>query len=163
MDDTVFQYVASLSDEHPTTRHVQNLYYRQKAMHRLIHSPRPGKYRWLCDERALMAGSATWKQKAWQPTVLMELGRVRDDKTFFELADVLCERKPRAKDGVLLIRRCRLDAPEKHNQLQLIKEIIKAVEDFRKRFPKCNEQAVRNALSDAAWCLFDSDKEESEP
>lgn len=157
MDDTMFDFTASLPGEPVTPRHVQNLYYRQQALRKLTHSANARQYLWLCDGKALMAGKAAWKQKAWQQVLLMELGRIKDDKLFFELAAKLCEQKPRTRDGVLMIRQARLGVVEQHSKFQLINEIVRLILDFKKRFPKLSKQATRNALSDAAYVLFKSD------
>jgi hypothetical protein len=56
-----------------------------------------------------------------QPTrkmVLAELGRIEDEEEMLDLARELCERKPRVRDAVALIRRYRLErSPESRREL----------------------------------------------
>ena len=48
---------------------------------------------------------------AWQPTILIELGRIENVETMRLVAAVICKMKPKAKDGAALVRCIRLGKP----------------------------------------------------
>src|SRR4051794_40519565 len=89
------------SPDTKTHRHMQNVAYRQRALHYLSQDQ---QFAWLCDEKAMMEGEA----QAWRPGILAELGRIPDTEEMKRAAAQLCEMKPKTKAAVAMIRRYRI-------------------------------------------------------
>jgi hypothetical protein len=79
-------------------RHEHDLVYRQRAVSLLMDNP---ALAWLCNKEDMKAGVNSWK-----PTILAALGRL-EESDMLVMAKALCDRKPRTKEAVAMIRRFR--------------------------------------------------------
>jgi len=89
-----------------TERGLLNIAYRQRALHYLMDGP----YKWLCDPEKMMLDNAP--RDAWQPLILIEIGKIADIDTMRAIAGKLCEIKPKAKEGAAMVRNARLGKPD---------------------------------------------------
>ena len=88
------EVAAAVAPNVTTERARQNAYYSVMAMEALGDDPR---FAWLVDRERGLA----------RLTILSELGRVRNRETLLALAIGLCERKPRTRAAIGLIRAAR--------------------------------------------------------
>ena len=86
------------------------------------------RFAWLCDGEKMQAG----EPNAWQPTILIELGKIRDVGAMFALADRLCEIKPKAKEGALMVRQARVGKPA-GDDVQLACELLDTLSSYLER------------------------------
>jgi hypothetical protein len=112
-----------------TERGLLNVAYRIRAMQLLKDG-----YPWLVDPIKARNG----EPDAWQPLILMELGKIADVGAMQAIAAKLCEIKPKAKEGAAMVRNARLGKPagdpyqlaniliDKINHYTLTHEISKA-------------------------------------
>ncbi len=94
---------------------------------------------WLSDEQA--------KPAVYRGTILAELGRIEDPDFLQEVAERICELKPRTSDAVAMIRRCRLENDKKGDTWQLTKEVLRAIESYMVRYPETTKKQLLTALN----------------
>lgn len=129
-------------------RSCANLFYRMRAFGRLFVSDgdldeaRIERFRWLFDN--------TSEQSGRKQSILAELGRIEDPDLLTEVADLLCERQPKARDAVALVRRIRLGRIPPGDTLQLANEIITTINAYLARYPDTSDAQVMDALVTAA-------------
>jgi hypothetical protein len=92
-----------------------NAYYAIRALTRLglKHPGFSGDkaiFLWLSDDKA--------NPVVYRATILAELGRIEDPDLLQEVAERICELKPRTSDAVAMIRRCRLENDKKGDTWQ---------------------------------------------
>ena len=95
---TELAFLGSWFPDVKTRRGLHNIGYRQRALGALMHDK---QFAWLCDIEEMHLGTG----KSWKPAILVELGRLKDSDLIREVAAILCERKPKTRDAVDIIRR----------------------------------------------------------
>jgi hypothetical protein len=133
---------------------VQNFYYGVRAMRVLgLNNPLPADspLRWLFDPDAEARGES----RAYRQTILSELGRIRDDAELREVALRLCNVQPTARDARTMIRRHRLGAGQPPEG-QLTRELLRTINDYRRRYPQTTWPEVRSALDVADLIVADT-------
>jgi hypothetical protein len=131
-----------------TTRHAQNIAYRQEAIHVLSNHPERHKWTWIIDPEACQRGD----KEAWQPTILMELGRIDDPGQMIEVARQLCELQPRptVRKAVAMIRRWRLGTQPEADSHQLSVSIANTVQRYIDEHRDVDKDTVLAALAHVA-------------
>jgi hypothetical protein len=141
LDDDRLALVKYASNAH-SLRYKQDVYYRQRALGILLGDPR---FSWLCDAGRMSAGLAN----AWRPTILSALGRIQDDESLRRAALAICEARPKARDGVRMVRQWRLNRSKPGDALQLSNEIIRAINSYLARYPSTTWLQVEQAMHTA--------------
>jgi len=126
-----------------TARGKQNIYYRQRATLILMNDAR---FAWLCDREKMTQGAPG----AWRPGILAELGRVRDEKQIREWAELLCDRKPRSKYAVAMIRAWRLGKGPEWDHWTIYEALAGAVDHFNATHPGVPQEIVATKLRELA-------------
>ena len=80
-----------------------NQSYLWDAMRKFDNAQNKNDYLWLYDKEKIMRDGFGMKH-----SLLVELGRIKDERFFWDMAYVICREKPNTKAGVDFIRRCRL-------------------------------------------------------
>jgi hypothetical protein len=124
-------------------RQRQNIAYRMRAAGLLKDDPE--RFGWLYDLRAGQRG----EKKAWKPTILSELGRIRDDEELKEVASEVCKLRPKTRDAVSMIRRYRTGKTAPVDVLGLTLRITDAIDEYVASHPDTTWRQVKEALKDA--------------
>lgn len=109
-----------------TERGLLNVAYRSRAHAYLVNVPGCS---WLCDKEKMIAG----EKDAWKPTILMELGKIRDIEAMIEIALQICDIKPKQKQGALMVRHARL-GKDTGDTVDLANELIHAINNYSDRY-----------------------------
>jgi hypothetical protein len=139
LDPTAEALYRNLYPEHGA-RSLQNTIYLIEA------------FGWLKDETACAWLMEKTPQGEWKRRTLMqELGRFPDRETALEAALWVCERRPKVREGVIELRRLRLAHAGVEPQLagdsdELMQVLAKAIDGYRKRYPKTPWADVLEAL-----------------
>lgn len=92
-------------------------------------------------------GAREGRRRILRRTLLAELGRITDDGLLVEAARLLCERKPKTREGVQWIRRLRVEGKQKHGDAdQLADELIRTANDFLARYPETSDEDLLGAI-----------------
>jgi hypothetical protein len=86
---------------------------------------------WLCDKGKI----DRCETNALRVTILAELGRIDDDDVLRRIAGQICDRKPTAREAVILIRRFRTRKNSAGDVTTLAKRIARTVDDFTLMYP----------------------------
>jgi hypothetical protein len=116
----------NLAQDIKTERGLLNMAYRLRA-HAVLYRV-PG-CSWLCDAEKLRAG----EKAAWQPTILIELGKIRDTEAMIEIALHICDIKPKSKQGALMVKQARLGKPP-GDRVYLANELIDTINNYSNRY-----------------------------
>jgi hypothetical protein len=138
-DATIIEYV---SPDVKTERGRQNVYYRLRATNALLGD---SAFSWLCDRESMHAGEGKWRKG-----LLSELGRIPNLDDLKTVAAEICKIKPKAKEGIRLIRRLRIGRTPEPNYLDLITKIATAVDDYFHAHPSTPADWFVRALRDLA-------------
>ena len=109
-----------------TERGLLNVAYRQRALHYLVDIP---DCSWLCDEKRMTAG----EKDAWKPTILIELGKIKDIEMMIAIALQICDIKPKQKQGALMVKQARL-GKDKGDTVSLANEVIDTINNYCDRY-----------------------------
>jgi hypothetical protein len=132
-----------------TTRHLQNVAYRQLAMGYLANDP---AFAWLCDSERMTAGDA-----AWRPGILAELGRFLEEETIKAYAARICELKPKTKDAIAMLRRARTGKASAPDTLDLTNKIIGLINQYAADRPGMTKDQILDAIATARDAVERSD------
>ena len=135
--------VEALTPEVRTERARHDFHYRTKAIQTLCYEPR---FAWLADGEKMAAGV----KDAWKPSILAELGRIRDGDTLRAVALRICELKPSTKEAVAIIRRFRLRREPPANYLDLVHHLAKALDGYVAVHPSTPDEWKVMAMQDLA-------------
>jgi len=91
----------NLCQEVKTERGLLNVAYRMRAHEVLCHIPGCS---WLCDREKILAG----EKEGYKPTILIELGKIKDIDAMIAIALHICDIKPKQKQGALMVKQARL-------------------------------------------------------
>jgi hypothetical protein len=143
-EETRAQYAAmGLFDDITTERSRHNVYYRQRAclVLQITDPVASAPFRWLADIEAMRRA----RNKRWRATILTELGRINDEDQLRAIALAVCERKPRAREAITLIRKLRRRATGNGTADGLRRELIRQANDYLARHPGMPWSAVAKA------------------
>lgn len=148
IDDEYLKVLATTFPNVTTRRGLQNKNYAFNVWKILDLTPNED-FTWLLDKAAGHANKPHFCK--W--SVLAELGRINDQEVVMDLARQLCRLKPSVKESVAIVRRFRLGKCGDGDAEALMKEILRAVDRYRERFPMTNAEQVLAALGAAktAW------------
>ena len=135
--------VDALTPEVRTERARHDFHYRTKAIQTLCYEPR---FAWLADGEKMAAGV----KDAWKPSILAELGRIRDGDTLRAVALRICELKPSTKEAVAIIRRFRLNREPPGDYLDLVHHLAKALDGYVAVHPSTPDEWKIMAMQDLA-------------
>jgi hypothetical protein len=133
-DETIKAFCRTHFPEVKTERGLLNVAYRNRAIQTLKDTPGCS---WLCDYEKMKAG----EKGAWKPTILIELGKIKDTEAMKAIALELCELKPGQKDGALLVKQARLGKPS-GDSIQLYEELIHTVNNYLKRYELNKDELI---------------------
>lgn len=85
----------------------------------------------------------------FRKTLLQELGRIRNPDDTVTVARRICELKPRAKDGVVMIRQWRRGGAKPGSALELTLRTTAMIDDYLRAHPDTTWQQVKMALVNA--------------
>lgn len=122
-------YKASLKGLYPditTERGLLNVAYRIRAYGALKDIPGCS---WLCDEEKMVRG----EKDAWQATILMELGKIKDIESMIAIALQICNIKPKQKQGALMVKQARL-GKQPGDIVDLANELIATINNYSDRY-----------------------------
>jgi len=137
--DETMAFVATLYPEVHSRRGLVDIAYRQRAIEVLKVIP---ACHWLCDFEGMVQGN----DSAWQPGILMELGRIDDIDAMIAVAIEVCERQPPREEAIRLVRRYR-GAPRAPQTSQLAIEIVDTINSYIKRYPQTTWEGIHDALA----------------
>jgi len=128
--------VPDMAPEVRTRRGQQNVAYRFRAMGILGEQ---AEYQWLLNDEKP------------QRSLLSELGRIEDEEALRFMAGCLCRSRPAAHDGVVLVRRFRLDEDLMLGEgsaldEQLAQVLRQRIAVFRRRHPTVSDGFVWHAV-----------------
>lgn len=141
-----FALLTGLFPDVKTHRGLVNVAYRIRALGILTRQSDCEKYAWLADKAKMTGGGS---QDAWQPTILMELGKIADPAVLLALAEQLCRLRPSATTGARLVRQA-IHGKAPGNALDLANELIGALNDYLVRY-NCDKDMLAGAL-DTFYC-----------
>ena len=153
MDEEWHAIVDALTPEVRTERARHDFHYRTKAIQTLCYEPR---FAWLADEGKMAVGA----KDAWKPSILAELGRIRDADTLRAVALRICELRPSTKEAVALIRRFRLGREAHGDYRALWMHLARALDEYVAVHPSTSVEWKVKALLDLAACVRDDDESE---
>jgi hypothetical protein len=122
--DEFINGMRGLWPEVKTRRGIIDISYRNRAFVILEDDK---KYSWLCSE------------DDFKSSILTELGRIQDKKSIKRVALQICEIKPKTKHAVAMIRQARTGREPDPDASQLIREIIKIINDYTIRHPSVSD------------------------
>jgi hypothetical protein len=99
------------------------------------------RFKWLLDTEAIMAGTAHFPH-----TILSEIGRIPNDDDKREVAAFLCERKPKVKEAVRIIRHFRIGKRAPASADSLSDRLCNLIDDYREGHKGASLDLVREAL-----------------
>jgi len=102
-----------------------NVMYGLRALKAVGNGKDPA-FHWLANLELMGKG----KPKAWQATILQELGRIDDPDDLRTVAARICELQPRVKDAVQMIRKWRIGRSAPFTQGQLATALVATLNDF---------------------------------
>jgi hypothetical protein len=123
------EYKSSLKGLYPditTERGLLNVAYRIRAYGALKDIPGCS---WLCDEEKMVRG----EKDAWQATILMELGKIKDTEAMIAIALQICDIKPKQKQGALMVKQARL-GKQPGDVVDLANELIDTMNSYSNRY-----------------------------
>ena len=123
------EYKSALKDLYPditTDRGLLNVAYRIRAYGVLKDILGCS---WLCDTEKMVRG----EKDAWQATILMELGKIKDTEAMIAIALQICDIKPKQKQGALMVKQARL-GKQPGDTVDLANELIATINSYCNRY-----------------------------
>jgi len=114
-----------------TERGQLNVAYRLRAVTSLMHIP----------ECSWLYGDKTAEKDTAKSTILMELGKIKDIDVMTATALILCQIKPKGKQGALMVRNIRL-GKNQGDIISLANEVIKAINGYMDRYEMSSESVL---------------------
>ena len=116
----------NLCQEVKTERGLLNVAYRMRAHEVLCQIPGCS---WLCDKEKILAG----EKDGYKPTILIELGKIRDIDAMIEIALQICDIKPKQKQGALMVKQARL-GKDRGDTADLANLLIDTINSYSARY-----------------------------
>jgi len=114
-----------------TERGLLNVAYRLRAVTSLMHIP----------ECSWLYGDKTAEKDTAKSTILMELGKIKDIDVMTATALILCQLKPKGKQGALMVRNIRL-GKNQGDIISLANEVIQAINGYMDRYEMSSESVL---------------------
>ena len=114
-----------------TERGLLNVAYRLRAVTSLMHIP----------ECSWLYGDKTAEKDTAKSTILIELGKIKDIDVMTATALILCQLKPKSKQGALMVRNIRL-GKNQGDIISLANEVIKAINGYMDRYEMSSESVL---------------------
>lgn len=114
-----------------TERGLLNVAYRLRAVTNLMHIP----------ECSWLYGDKTAEKDTAKSTILMELGKIKDIDVMTATALILCQIKPKGKQGALMVRNIRL-GKNQGDIISLANEVIQAINGYMDRYEMSSESVL---------------------
>jgi len=114
-----------------TERGLLNVAYRLRAVTSLMHIP----------ECSWLYGDKTAEKDTAKSTILMELGKIKDIDVMTATALILCQLKPKSKQGALMVRNIRL-GKNQGDIISLANEVIQAINGYMDRYEMSSESVL---------------------
>jgi len=114
-----------------TERGLLNVAYMLRAITSLMHIP---ECSWLC-------GDKTAEKDTAKSTILIELGKIKDIDVMTATALILCQLKPKSKQGALMVRNIRL-GKNQGDIISLANEVIHAINGYMARYEMSSESVL---------------------
>ena len=80
---------------------------------------------WLCDAEKMRMG----EKDAYKPTILIELGKIKDTEAMIAIALQICDIKPKSKQGALMVKQARL-GKQPGDTVDLANRLIKFINSY---------------------------------
>lgn len=117
-----------------TERGLLNVAYRLRAVTNIMHIP----------ECSWLYGDKTAEKDTAKSTILIELGKIKDIDVMTATALILCQLKPKGKQGALMVRNIRL-GKNQGDIIGLANEVIHTINGYMDRYEMSSE-SVSEAL-----------------
>jgi len=114
-----------------TERGLLNVAYRLRAVTSLMHIP----------ECSWLYGDKTAEKDTAKSTILIELGKIKDIDVMTATALILCQLKPKSKQGALMVRNIRL-GKNQGDIISLANEVIQAINGYMDRYEMSSESVL---------------------
>lgn len=114
-----------------TERGLLNVAYRLRAVTSLMHIP----------ECSWLYGDKTAEKDTAKSTILTELGKIKDIDVMTATALILCQLKPKSKQGALMVRNIRL-GKKQGDIISLANEVIHAINGYMARYEMSSESVL---------------------
>ena len=114
-----------------TERGLLNVAYRLRAVTSLMHIP----------ECSWLYGDKTAEKDTAKSTILIELGKIKDIAVMTATALILCQLKPKSKQGALMVRNIRL-GKNQGDIISLANEVIHAINGYMARYEMSSESVL---------------------
>jgi hypothetical protein len=114
-----------------TERGLLNVAYRLRAVTSLMHIP----------ECSWLYGDKTAEKDTAKSTILIELGKIKDIDVMTATALILCQLKPKGKQGALMVRNIRL-GKNQGDIISLANEVIQAINGYMDRYEMSSESVL---------------------
>ena len=114
-----------------TERGLLNVAYRLRAVTNLMHIP----------ECSWLYGDKTAEKDTAKSTILMELGKIKDIDVMTATALILCQLKPKSKQGALMVRNIRL-GKNQGDIINLANEVIQTINGYMDRYEMSSESVL---------------------
>jgi hypothetical protein len=114
-----------------TERGLLNVAYRLRAVTNLMHIP----------ECSWLYGDKTAEKDTAKSTILMELGKIKDIDVMTATALILCQLKPKGKQGALMVRNIRL-GKNQGDIISLANEVIQTINGYMNRYEMSSESVL---------------------
>jgi len=114
-----------------TERGLLNVAYRLRAVTSLMHIP----------ECSWLYGDKTAEKDTAKSTILIELGKIKDIDVMTATALILCQLKPKSKQGALMVRNIRL-GKNQGDIISLANEVIHAINGYMARYEMSSESVL---------------------
>lgn len=114
-----------------TERGLLNVAYRLRAVTSLMHIP----------ECSWLYGDKTAEKDTAKSTILIELGKIKDIDVMTATALILCQLKPKSKQGALMVRNIRL-GKNQGDIISLANEVIQAINGYMARYEMSSESVL---------------------
>jgi hypothetical protein len=115
-----------------------SVHYRRQAV---LVLGKDQEFAWLADFDAMGQG----RPYAWRPTLLTELRKISDPDDMKAVARLVCEARPKSREGVAMIRRIRL-GQRPASARDLMHTLARAVNDCMERHPDTTHQQATAAV-----------------
>lgn len=114
-----------------TERGLLNVAYRLRAVTNIMHIP----------ECSWLYGDKTAEKDTAKSTILMELGKIKDIDVMTATALILCQLKPKSKQGALMVRNIRL-GKNQGDIINLANEVIQTINGYMDRYEMSSESVL---------------------
>lgn len=152
IDDLIEKELELFPEVH-TRRGKIDLWNRLFALHFLEDNPR---FLWLADFKKMEAGAP----HAWKPSILSELGRIKNVEDMKAIALQICELKPKTKEAVCMIRRWRTGKKPSGNVWDLGDKITKAIDKYIMSHQGITWDQVKTALDNVYGVIDELEQKE---